>query len=132
MPDEKPVGRSVTIGGSLSGGLIVTGDGNHITFVAGDHAGPAPSSRGPWRVFLSHTSELAQHPDQLSFVAAAKQAIERAGHVAVEMATMTASALPSAQVCAEQVAGCDVYVALVGGANALRAEAEETFDATAA
>jgi energy-coupling factor transporter ATP-binding protein EcfA2 len=69
---------------------------------------------GPWRVFLSHSSELSQHPTNGSFVATAKRAVERAGHVPVDMDTWAASALPPLASDTEQVASCQVYVAIVG------------------
>lgn len=47
-------------------------------------------------------------------MAAAKEAIGRAEHVAVEMGTWSASPHPAAQVCRELLSGCDVFVALIG------------------
>ncbi len=68
----------------------------------------------PLRVFLSHTSELSDYPEERSFVAAAKDAVARAGHVAVDMSYFTAADDTSADYCRQRVGECDVYVALVG------------------
>ncbi len=67
-----------------------------------------------WRVFLSHTSELRDFPRGTSYVAAAEQAISATGHVIVDMASFPAGDLPAAQLCAERVQGCDVYVGILG------------------
>jgi hypothetical protein len=69
---------------------------------------------GPWRVFLSHTGELSQYPTDGSFVAAARRAVERAGHVPVEMDTWTAGALPPVANDIEQLTSCQVYVGILG------------------
>jgi Domain of unknown function (DUF4062)/Tetratricopeptide repeat/NB-ARC domain len=61
-----------------------------------------------WRVFVSHTSELRD------YVAEAGQAISAAGHVVVEMGSFPAADQPAAQLCAERVRGCDVYVGVLG------------------
>jgi Domain of unknown function (DUF4062) len=102
------------------------GDGNeqnhHAGLVSTEAMGAASVAgrtgervrRAPWRVFVSHTGELAQFPEGNSFVAAAKHAVDRAGHVAVEMDTWTATSLPPTQVCVERVLACDVYVGLLG------------------
>jgi YVTN family beta-propeller protein len=65
-------------------------------------------------VFLSHTGELSRYPTQGSFVAAAKRAVERAGHAVVEMDSWTAADLPPAALDIEKLAACDVYVGVVG------------------
>jgi tetratricopeptide (TPR) repeat protein len=69
---------------------------------------------GGWRVFLSHTSELRAFPKGTSYVAAAERAVSAAGHVSVDMADFPAADLPAAQVCADRVRGCDVYVGVLG------------------
>jgi Domain of unknown function (DUF4062) len=70
-----------------------------------------PGDGAPWRVFLSHTSELRNFPaGAKSYVAQAERAVSAAGHVIVDMADFPAADRPAAQVCAERVRGCQVYV----------------------
>jgi len=71
-------------------------------------------SASGWRVFLSHTSELREFPDGMSYVAAAERAVSAAGHVIVDMADFPAADQLPAQLCAERVRGCDVYVGVLG------------------
>ena len=69
----------------------------------------------PWRVFLSHTSELRQHPGPgNSYVDRAEQAVRAAGHASVDMADFTSADQPPARLCAETVGECDVYVGIFG------------------
>jgi tetratricopeptide (TPR) repeat protein len=67
-----------------------------------------------WRVFISHTSELREFPKGASYVAAVERAITAAGHVVVDMTDFPAADQAPADLCAERVRGCDVYLGILG------------------
>ena len=65
-------------------------------------------------MFVSHTSELREFPAGRSYVAAAERAIMACGHTVVDMADFPAADQIPAELCAERVRGCDVYVGVLG------------------
>ncbi len=76
--------------------------------------GSSDTDRDRWRVFISHTSELQKFPKAKPYVDMVKGAVSAAGHVIVDMADFPAADKPPAQLCAERVRGCEVYVGVLG------------------
>jgi hypothetical protein len=75
----------------------------------------SPGAGTPWRVFVSHTSELRNFPaGGKSYIAETERAISAAGHVVVDMADFPAADQLAAELCAGRVRGCDVYVGVLG------------------
>jgi tetratricopeptide (TPR) repeat protein len=66
------------------------------------------------RVFLSHTSDMAQFPGDRPFVQAALDAVARARMAPVDMRYFAARDGMPVDYCRQQVRECDVYVAIVG------------------
>ena len=65
-------------------------------------------------MFVSHTSELREFPSGGSYVGAVERAVTACGHVIVNMADFPAADLPPAQLCADRVRSCQVYVGVLG------------------
>ena len=77
-------------------------------------AGSAGHDSAGLRVFVSHTSELREFPAGTSYVAAVERSISACGHVIVDMADFPAADQVPAELCAERVRECDVYVGVLG------------------
>jgi len=87
---------------------VLTGEGVGVTGFDG------PGTGAGWRVFVSHTSELRDFPEDRSYVAAVERAISACGHVIVDMADFPAADQPAAELCRKRVRGCQVYVGVLG------------------
>jgi tetratricopeptide (TPR) repeat protein len=66
------------------------------------------------RVFVSHTSDMAQYPESRSFVRAAIDAVNRAEMVPVDMGYFAAREDKPADYCRARVRDCEIYVAVIG------------------
>ncbi|CAO5229682.1 DUF4062 domain-containing protein [Frankia sp. AgKG'84/4] len=67
-----------------------------------------------WRVFLSHTSELRELPEDRSFVQAAEDAVIRLEHVPIDMSRFAAEDGDPAEMCRRRVGDCELYVGIIG------------------
>jgi hypothetical protein len=136
--------RNITMTGVSAGGNINVGNSIQGDYVAGDkfsgdkmmgdkftgnkiintlappsagratNPGTFPLKPGPWRVFLSHTSELRRYPTAGSYIDKAERAVSAAGHAFVDMADFAAIDQAPAAVCEQRVRDCDVLVGIYG------------------
>jgi hypothetical protein len=67
----------------------------------------------PLRIFLSHTSELREHPKERSYVTAAEAAVMRAGHAISKVAYLAARDTEPADYCSAEVRRADVVVGII-------------------
>jgi hypothetical protein len=74
----------------------------------------SPLKPGPWRVFLSHTSELRVYPKVGSYIDKAEEGVIAAGHVPIDMKHFPAVDEPAAIYDARRVEECDVYMGIFG------------------
>ena len=119
---DKVMGDKV-MGDKLSGNKIIHIPGTEIIHLdpyvhpsaGGATATGSPSRKpGPWRVFLSHTSELREFPSGGSYIAKAERAVSAAGHAIVDMADFAAIDQAPASVCIAKVKASDVYIGIYG------------------
>lgn len=73
-----------------------------------------PDIAAPLRVFLSHASELATYPERRSFVEAAIDAVNQSGAAPGDMRWLGSQDRPAAEVCAERILSCDIYIGILG------------------
>jgi hypothetical protein len=101
-------------GGSITNSTV--GMNNRVIV---NHAKSAPDampppSRGPWRVFLSHTSELRIYPTHCSYINHAEEGVIAAGHVPISMKHFPAVDEPPVAYDSRRVDECDVYMGIYG------------------
>ena len=98
--------------------------------------GQLPAHEGPWRVFISHTGELARYPTEAdSYVAVAERAVINARHAPRRMAQFGNPHVTPTEIDRDELAACHVYVGLLGFAwgtasvtDAERSYTEEEYD----
>ncbi|MFM7640007.1 MAG: DUF4062 domain-containing protein [Cyanobium sp.] len=73
-----------------------------------------PLKPGPWRIFLSHTSELRLYPKDGSYIDKAEEGVIAAGHVPIDMKHFPAVDEPAAAYDSRRVEECEVYVGIYG------------------
>jgi len=71
---------------------------------------PAPATK----VFLSHTSEMAEHPKEKSFVHAALDAVREAGMIAADMRDFPAASMSPQELDTRLLLDCGIYIGILG------------------
>jgi Domain of unknown function (DUF4365)/Tetratricopeptide repeat/Domain of unknown function (DUF4062)/NB-ARC domain len=109
--------------------LVPTAGGSRKMFVPGSQVldgsarGPLAAAAGrgggetrprPLRVFVSHTSELAEDTGGGPYVAAVREAVEGRGGEVVEMGRFPAADLPPEDLCEDLVRSCNVFIGVLG------------------
>jgi hypothetical protein len=109
-----------TIEGNVTGNTSRSGPGpsnsdQHCKGPLGNRepSGQLPGS-GPWRIFLSHTSELRDYPRGNSYIDCAERAVSAAGHAVRDMADFPAVDEAPASLCEQRVNESDVYMGIYG------------------
>ncbi|MEJ7596248.1 MAG: SUMF1/EgtB/PvdO family nonheme iron enzyme, partial [Planctomycetaceae bacterium] len=71
---------------------------------------PAPATK----VFLSHTSEMAEHPKEKSFVQAALDAVREARMIAADMQDFPAASMSPQELDTRLLLDCRIYIGILG------------------
>jgi hypothetical protein len=113
---DKVLGNKVS-GEKIAGDKLESNISAKIKDTIANIASP-PGSRnikpGPWRIFLSHTSELREFPQGGSYIDLVERAVSAAGHAIVDMADFPAIDAAPAAVCQQRVRECDVLLGIYG------------------
>jgi len=66
------------------------------------------------KVFLSHTSEMAEHPKEKTFVQAALDAVREAHMIAADMQDFPAASMSPQELDTRLLLECDIYIGILG------------------
>jgi len=101
-------------GGSITNSSVGMNNRVSINYVKHSPTPIPPTSRGPWRVFLSHTSELRRYPAHCSYIHHAEEGVIAAGHVPISMKHFPAVDEPPIIYDSRRVEECDIYLGIYG------------------
>jgi hypothetical protein len=133
LPMSDPKSIHIQVGNNLTGVLnlgSIEGDVNNQNTPSESSTStttPPPASKsasecspklslrpGPWRVFLSHTSEMRNYPENNSYIDKAERAVSATGHAITDMADFPSIDQVPASACVQKVRESDVYVGIYG------------------